>query len=145
VSIIVEYFTAPDDAAAAGVLHGGPDSVFPTLSCGNFPADAAMTEWESLLLGRRGAAHDAAPRPREVGPRTPSGPARVFAASAGLQRALAEAGREALAALARNWVEEYAEDLGGMGADVAGEILWDLADLARSATALRQALYCWMC
>ncbi|HEX4790453.1 MAG TPA: hypothetical protein VH372_18455 [Actinospica sp.] len=139
-SIIVEYFTAPDDAAAADVLYGGPESVYPTLSCGNFLADIAMTEWEVLLLGRLGAAP-----PRVVAGHEPSGIARVFAASAALQTALAAAGREALERLARHWLEEYADDVSGMAPDTARELLWELAELAREAKALRQALYCWMC
>jgi hypothetical protein len=145
VSIIVEYFTAPDDAAAADVLYGGPDSLFPTLSCGNFLADVAMTEWESMLLARDGAVGHAAAPPRVVAYHEPARVARVFAASAAFQTALAEAGREVLAALARRWVEECAEEPDGLEAETARELLWELADLARAANALRQVLYCWMC
>jgi hypothetical protein len=99
-----------------------------------------MTEWEVLLLGRLGAAP-----PRVVAGHEPSGIARVFAASAALQTALAAAGREALERLARHWLEEYADDVSGMAPDTARELLWELAELAREAKALRQALYCWMC
>lgn len=146
----MEYFTAPDDAAAAGVLFGGPETVFPTVSCGNFLADAAMTEWESLLLGRAVGERDTSPRPRVVAGLGSGRAARVFAASAALQSALAGAGREALAALAERWIAErwaaeYAEELGEMRAETVREILWQLADLARAAGALRQAVYCWMC
>ncbi|MEV0037535.1 hypothetical protein [Streptomyces sp. NPDC050804] len=93
-SIIVEFFVAPDDASAA------------------------------LALG--------------------TGPERTFEALYGLVTALARAERFRLHEIAASWVGRRAEDGEVIEADVAGEILSDLAALARSAARQRQGLYCWV-
>ncbi|MGV9892759.1 hypothetical protein [Streptomyces sp. NPDC003395] len=50
-SIIVEFFAAPDDASAALVLQAGPRRAFESLSFGNFDPEEAVVEWECLLAG----------------------------------------------------------------------------------------------
>ena len=144
-SIIVEYFIAPDDATAADVLVGGPEDVFPTMSCGNFFADAAAAEWEAILLGRVAGEFEAAGGPRVVAEAGSDSLAMVFAVSSRLQTALGGANRDALTAVARRWIQEYGGNYPSFEPDTACEILWELADLARSANDQRQVLYCWMC
>lgn len=143
VSIIIEYFAADDDAAAAAVLDGGPGDDFETMSCGNFLADFATAEWESVLLGRTVAEHEDADPSRVVIDDGPESYRRVFALSPELQAALAGARPDRLAGVAERWVDEYGGD--GVRADTACEILRELSDLARSASSRGQSLYCWMC
>lgn len=147
VSIIIKYFTAPDDASAAKALHGGPDeSVFETMGCGNFLADSAMTEWETLLTGRSPEEHENAEWPRVVADDGPDSGIQVFAASPELQNALAAANRETLAEVAQQWADQYSEDYGGtFEPDTAAEILYELSELSRSANSRKHTLYCWMC
>lgn len=147
-SIIVEFFAAADDASAAEVLYGGPEvSGYETVSCGNFIASFAMTEWESLLTHRSPEDHENAEDPRIVAadgdPDDPT--VSVFAASPFLQNALASADEERLTEVAHVWAAQYSEEWGLFEPDTAARILFELADLARSANAERHTVYCWMC
>lgn len=144
-SIIIEYFTAPDDASAAAVLEGGPEAVFETMTCGNFLADLAMADWEILLADQSPRDQEQGERPRVVVDDGPRSSTQIFAASPELQAALAGADRERLATIAHEWARQYSEDYGDFEPDTACEIFYELADLARSANAQQHTLYCWMC
>ncbi|MFC1431127.1 hypothetical protein ACEZDB_10745 [Streptacidiphilus sp. N1-3] len=50
-SVIVEFFVAPDEASAVVALSHGPHTSLPTLSCRNFDPEEALIEWECLLAG----------------------------------------------------------------------------------------------
>lgn len=145
-SIIINYFTAPDDANAAEVLDDGPEAFFETMICGNFLADLAMADWEILLTGRSPEDYEQAEWPRIVNDDEPRSSKQIFAASPELQAALAAADRERLTEAAHQWARQYSEDYGGdFKPDTVCEIFYELSDLARSANAQKHTLYCWMC
>ncbi|MEV8547544.1 hypothetical protein [Streptomyces sp. NPDC051572] len=48
---IIKFFVAPDHDAAA-VVEVGPDGVFESLTFGNFDAEEALIEWESIVTGQ---------------------------------------------------------------------------------------------
>ncbi|XUL86384.1 hypothetical protein ACQ86D_06475 [Streptomyces galilaeus] len=90
-SIIIRFFLAPDRAAAAVVVEGGPDGVFELLTYGNFDAEEALAEWESIFTGRSFEELVAADEPEVVAdPGDGEGPV-ILAASRVLQDALAAA------------------------------------------------------
>ena len=68
----------------------------------------------------------------------------IFAASAELQAALAEADPVALAQAADRWIELQAEDAPKYDGELFSEMLQELAGLARTADH-GDGLYCWMC
>lgn len=51
-SIIIKFFVAPDHDAAAAVVEVGPDDFFESLTFGNFDAEEALIEWESIFTGQ---------------------------------------------------------------------------------------------
>jgi hypothetical protein len=65
-SIIIEFFTAPDDTAAAGIADRGPTGAFDSLACGNFDATEAVIEWESIFTGQSFETLVSADEPRGV-------------------------------------------------------------------------------
>ncbi|MEC3920313.1 hypothetical protein [Nocardia sp. CDC160] len=142
-SIIVEFFIAPDDHAAASVVDEGPDGVFPTMTCGNFLADIAVTDWESILLGTD-ADGASSGGPRVVAMPDLDSILQVFALSPQLQTALADIDRDAVDTVAHQWIAEYGQKYLGFEPDKASEILWELTAMARSANTQKQSLYCWI-
>ncbi|MEY2241927.1 hypothetical protein AB8A21_03045 [Streptomyces sp. BF23-18] len=139
-STIVEFFAAPDDAAAALVLRTGPRHPFESLSFGNFDPEEAAVEWECLLAG--GSFEDLveAGEPRLVAGHDDG--CVVFAFSPRLFAALAEAERSELDDAAASWAALRAEDGEVIDTDIASVILGDLAALARSARLQGRAVYC---
>ncbi|MFE4832318.1 hypothetical protein [Streptomyces sp. NPDC056672] len=142
-SIIVEFFVAPDDASAALALGTGPGRAFEALSCGNFDPEEAVVEWECLFEGGDFEDRVETGEPRIIAGEPDDG-CVVFVVPHGLFTALARAERFRLHEIAALWVGRRAEDGEVIEADVAGEILSDLAALARSAARQRQRLYCWV-
>ena len=143
-SIIIEFFTAPDDTAAAGIVDRGPTGAFGSLSCGNFDATEAVIEWESIFTGQSFETLVSADEPRMVVyPDEGDGPL-VFVASGALQGALADAAPARLAEVGELWIAERAEDGEVFDPEMVGELLGDLADLARTARERGHSLYCWM-
>jgi len=132
-STIVEFFIAPGDDAAAAVADHGPDGVYETAQYGNFSPDIAMGEWESAL----GIAGDGRPRTVAVGS------SFVVAASAALQATLAAADDERLAEAAVRWAGLRADDGEEIDPEFAGDILSEVASLARTAAECDHRLYCW--
>jgi hypothetical protein len=143
-SIIIEFFTAPDDTAAAGIVDRGPTGAFDSLACGNFDATEAVIEWESIFAGQSFETLVSADEPRMViGPDEGDG-ALVFAASGALQGALADAAPARLAEVGELWVAERAEDGEVFDPEMVGELMGDLAALARTARGRGHSLYCRM-
>ena len=140
-SIIIEFFTAPDDVAAASIVEGGPEGIFETVQYGNFDAMTALAEWDSILTGRELDVLISADVPRVVV--GDDGPF-IFAASAELQAALAEADPVTLPQVADRWIELQGEDAHRYDGELFGEMLQELASLARTA-GHGHGLYCWMC
>jgi hypothetical protein len=96
VSIIVEFFTASDDASARAIADPGPDGTFETFTVGNFDTITAIEEWDRILTGRTTEQLEADGVPRILTEDSPF----VIAASAALQNALISASRDELATTA---------------------------------------------
>ncbi|MFE4694793.1 hypothetical protein ACFRH6_32660 [Streptomyces sp. NPDC056749] len=142
-SVIVEFFAAPDDTSAARALRTGPRRAFESLSFGNFDPEEAVVEWQCLLAG--GSFDDLvdAGEPRPVAGQDDDG-CLVLALSPRLAAALAEAAGPELQDAAVAWSSQRAADGEVIGTDIASVILGDLAALARSARRQGQEVYCWV-
>ncbi|MET7688461.1 hypothetical protein ABZT06_10850 [Streptomyces sp. NPDC005483] len=143
-SIVIKFFVAPGHDAAAAVVDGGPDEAFEPLSYGNFDAEEAMIEWESIFTGRSFDALVAAGEPEAVADLDDGEGPVVFAASRALQGALAAVDQSRLVEVSQSWVEERASDGEAFDQDIATKILSDLARLARGIVGRDDRLYCWM-
>lgn len=143
VSIIVEFFAAPDDASAALVLRTGPRRAFESLSFGNFDPGEAVVEWECLFAGASFDQLVEADEPRLVAGQDDDG-CVVFAISPCLSAALAEAERSELKDAAVAWSFQRAEDGEVIDPEIAEAILSDLAALVSSARRQGQNVYCWV-
>ncbi|MER7485620.1 hypothetical protein ABTY20_06840 [Streptomyces sp. NPDC126497] len=142
-SIIVKFFVAPSHEAAAAVVDGGPERTFESLEYGNFDAEEALIEWESIFSGRSFEELVAADEPEAVAePDDGEGP-MVFAVPRALQDALAAADRSRLAEVGRLWIQERAADGEAFDQEIATRILSDLAGLARDIGGRDHRLYCW--
>lgn len=145
VSVIVEFFVAPDDASAALVLQTGPRRAFESLSFGNFDPEEAVVEWECLLAGGGFEELVEAGEPRTVaGQGDDDDGCVVFAISPRLSGALAEVERPELKDAAVSWAAQRAEDGEVIDAEIAEVILSDLAALVGSARRQGQGVYCWV-
>ncbi|MFJ8444038.1 hypothetical protein [Kitasatospora griseola] len=143
-SIIIKFFVAPNRDAAAAVVEGGPDGVFDSLTYGNFDAEEALIEWESIFTGRNFEELVDADVPDVVAdPGDGEGPL-VLVASLPLQDALTAAGEPRLAEVSQQWVRERAEDGEVFAPETAAWILTGLAELARGIGDPESRLYCWM-
>jgi hypothetical protein len=136
-SSIIRFFVAPDDEAAATVVDGDPENTFESVTYGNFDADLALLEWDSLLTGQAFddlllASASGVITEEEDG-------ALIVAASAELQEALGSATGAELARVAQLWVDERAAEGETIDPELAREILTELARLARTA---EHRLYC---
>lgn len=142
VSIIIEFFVAPDDAAAAGVLDAGAEGVFESASMGNFDAGSAAIEWESILTGRGFADLAALDMPRIVADAGCGSVCVVFAVSSVLRAALTAADDHQVDGVASEWVRRNADNGGELDPEVARLILSDVAGLARLASRQGHEVYC---
>jgi hypothetical protein len=143
VSIIIRFFVAPSHQAAAAVVDGGPDGVFESLSYGNFDAEGAMIEWESIFTGRRFDELIAADEPEVIADPGDGGGPMLLAASKALRDALAAADQSRLVEVSRLWVQERAADGEVFDQEIATQILSDLARLAHGLRGRDHRLYCW--
>ena len=144
-SIIVDFFTAPDDNAAAGVVDGGPAGRFETVKYGNFIPDLALMEWEAVFSGGSLEGALAGGAPRIVAGRGQGSVAAVIAFPAGLAAALAAADEPWLAEAAARWAQLRAENGEELDPLLAGEILSEVAGLASSAAERGHQVYFWRC
>ncbi|MFF2777556.1 hypothetical protein ACFVU3_21910 [Streptomyces sp. NPDC058052] len=142
-SIIVEFFAAPDDASAALVPPTGPGPAFESLSFGNFDAEEALIEWECWFSGVAFEELVDADKPRHVAGPDDDGPV-VLALSPRLSAALAGAGPDQVRDAAVAWSTQRAEDGEVIDTEIAGVILGDLAALAGRARRQGRSLYCWV-
>ncbi|MFJ6769906.1 hypothetical protein ACIQOV_02800 [Kitasatospora sp. NPDC091257] len=109
-SIIIKFFVAPDDKAAAAVVEHGPGEAFESLVFGNFDVEEAMIEWEGILTGRSFEELVEADEPAVVAdPGDGEGP-MVLAASTALQDALAVADTPRLVEVSELWAQERAAE-----------------------------------
>ncbi|MFI7546398.1 hypothetical protein [Actinoplanes sp. NPDC049599] len=136
-SSIIRFFVAPDDEAAATVVDGDPENTFESVTYGNFDADLALLEWDSLLTGR---AFDDLLLASASGVITDEDDgALIVAASPELQEALAAASEAELERVARLWADERAAEGETVDPELAHEILTELARLSRTT---EHRLYC---
>ncbi|WP_316784925.1 hypothetical protein [Streptomyces sasae] len=142
-SIIVEFFAAPDDTSSALALQSGPGRAFESLSFGNFDPEEAVIEWECLLVGGSFEELVEASEPRIVAGQDEGG-CVVFALSPRLSAALADAERSKLREVATSWAAQRAEDGEAIDTEVADVILGDLAALVSSTRRQGQSVYCWV-
>ncbi|MFF3601716.1 hypothetical protein [Kitasatospora indigofera] len=142
-SIIVNFFVAPDHEAAAAVVGHGPEGVFETLVFGNFDASEAMIEWESIFTGRSFEELVDADEPVVIADLDDGDGPTVFVASEALRHALAAADGVSLAEVGKLWVNGLAAEGEEFDLDIATEILGDLARLARGIDGRGDSLYCW--
>ncbi|MFD9327974.1 hypothetical protein [Streptomyces sp. NPDC060065] len=141
-SIIVEFFVAQDDASAALALQTGPGRV-ESLSFGNFDPEEAVVDWECLLADVRFEELVEAGEARIVADQGDGG-CVVFAISARLSTALADAERSQLRDVAVSWAAQRAKDSEAIDTEIADGILGDLAALVSSARRQGQGVYCWV-
>ncbi|MFD7618273.1 hypothetical protein [Streptomyces sp. NPDC059802] len=142
-SIVVKFFVAPDDTSAALALQTGPGRAFESRSFGNFDPEEAVVAWECLLVGGSFEELVQAGEPRIVAGQDDDG-CVVFAISPRLLTALAGAERSRLRDVAASWVQQRSEDGEMVEAEIADEIVSELAALARSARRQSRGVYCWV-
>ena len=136
-SSIITFFLAPDDEAAATVADSDPAGTFESVTYGNFDADLALLEWDSLLTGR---AFDTLLLASAAGVITEEEDgALIVAASVELQESLSRASEADLGRVARLWVDERAAEGEDIDPELAREILTELARLSRTT---EHRLYC---
>jgi hypothetical protein len=141
-STIIDFFVAPDDAAAAGVVHGGPRGTFETVTYGNFDVFLALGEWDAAFGAGTGSTATTVDDPDVVAGGDPD--PWILAVPPGLVRALAGADRPALAA-AERWVHDQAAEGIELDAQLFTEMFDELAGLARTATESGGSTCCWVC
>ncbi|MGW4379865.1 hypothetical protein [Kitasatospora sp. NPDC004531] len=135
-STIIDFFAAPNDAAAGEAQLVGPAKAFASVSFGGFDPEEAVVEWEELLTG------NSAGEPRVVADQDDDGGCFVFALPPRLTAALADAEPVALRSAATAWTRLRAADGESIDAAVATAILEDLAALATGAGQFGHRLYC---
>ncbi|MGW2402131.1 hypothetical protein ACWCYY_36830 [Kitasatospora sp. NPDC001664] len=142
-SIVIKFFVAPNRDAAAAVVEGGPDGVFDSLTYGNFDAEEALIEWESIFTGQSFAELVDADVPEVVADLEDGEGPLIFLVPASLQDALAGADDLRLAEASRRWVQERAEDREVLAPEISAWILTGLAELASGIGDREDRLYCW--
>ncbi|MGW1292458.1 hypothetical protein [Streptomyces sp. NPDC002533] len=142
-SIIVNFFVAPDDTSAALTLETGPGQAYESLSLGNFDPVGAVVEWQSLLTDRSFEDLVEAGEPRVVAAQYGGG-CFVFALSPDLFTALADAEQPTLRDVAGSWAQLRSDEGEIIDADIADAIVSDLAALVSSARRQGQSVYCWV-
>ena len=142
VSSIIEFFVAPDDAAAAGVAEGGPGVSFESATYGNFDVWSTLEEWESILTGRSleelvsGGGNVVAGG---------DGIPLVWAIPRDLMTALADADDQLLSGAAEQWIRLRDEEGETIDSELAQELIREVAALAVDAIRTGSSLYCWIC
>jgi hypothetical protein len=141
----IEFFAAPDDAAAAAVHARGPGPSLTTVSgTGTYiDADDAVITWENLLTCRARPNMATCEEPRMVADYVNDGSA-VFALSDELVAKLTEADSLRLQEIAEAWLAEVLRDGAEIDLDAALGILLGVAELAREAARSGDRVYCWV-
>ncbi|MFD9793733.1 hypothetical protein ACFWXK_22630 [Streptomyces sp. NPDC059070] len=139
-----DYFSAPHDDAAVGVLDqpGGPDaSGFDVVALKGLDPVVTMASLEAILTGCTYDEASARPRAGRLLSSPDHESAFIISLSDTLQEALASASHDGLADAAAAWAET--DELRGCGIDAAREVLVLLSGLANRASSGRRRLYCW--
>lgn len=147
--ILCDYFPAASDEAAAAVIDvlGGPRAVadpeLDVLELKGLDPSVLIGKLEGLLRGLDYDAVTENPRWSQIVAGRDDGNQLIIALTDEVQAALATSSEADLRRVAVPWSQ--VEEISGQcdPADLA-EILIELAALARSATARRERLYCWV-
>ncbi|WP_371647929.1 MULTISPECIES: hypothetical protein [unclassified Streptomyces] len=140
-----DYFSAPDDEAAVGVLDqiGGPDaSGFDVISLKGIDPSVTMASLEAILTRCSYDEASARPRAGQILSSPDHESALIISLSDTLQEALASASHERLAEAGGAWAVTDELQAYGITADTAYEVLVLLSGLANRASDGRR-LYCW--
>lgn len=141
-STIIEFFVAPDDEVAAGVVQGGPGEDLKPVTYGNFDVWTSMVEWESILLDKDLDEVLETGGPDSVGH---DGGALVFLLPPDVTKALAEADAGTLGTMAERWAALRTKEGQDIDIELAREMVGEMASLAVDAEASKGAIYCWVC
>ena len=142
----VEFFAAPNDAAAAAVRTKGPAARRYAVVDANdihFDADDAVIAWRNLLAGRAGHYLSEPGDPRMVADMVNDGSA-VFALPDELVTDLIKASPRRLRDVAEVWVPVVVADGTEIDVDTAAVLISGIAELARAAAGTDDRLYCWV-
>lgn len=138
--VMYDYFAAPSDEVAAGVLDGGPSQLEPVQTKWLDPV-VVMGNLESLLTGR---AYDDVvddERSGQLLAMESDGEVLVLTVTDGLRDGLATA--TDLNGVATAWART--EELSGWTPEQLTEVLQELQALAKKAADKDERLYCWVC
>jgi hypothetical protein len=141
---LYDYFSAPDDAAAATTFDGGPGAAgFPTLDVKGIDPFLQLGGAEALLLGRPVEVVIGHPRAGHLVSESTEDCPWVVTLTDEFRDALAAATPDVLAEVALPWsrTEEFGEDC---DPEPLADFLGRLAELARGAREGGHRLYCWI-
>ena len=149
--LICDYFAAPSDVSAAGVVDrdGGPAATatapgFPTVAGGYIDPVVVLGTVAALLTGRTFGEVLAARDRRDPVAMEDDGAQVVMRVDDVVVDALSRADAAALTAVAGPW--SRTDELAGISdPESQAEFLHDLAGLVRGARERGEALYCWVC
>ncbi len=144
--VMCAYFSAPDDAAALGVLDqpGGPHgSAFDTLPLRGFDPVIVMVDLEALLTDCSYDEAAARPRSGKVLASPDAGTACVVSVSDTLQEALTTSPLTSLTDVAARWAGTDELRQLDVTPETALEALALLTELAGRARSAKHRLFCW--
>jgi hypothetical protein len=141
----IEFFAAPNDAAAAAVRNGGPAARYTVVAANDMYlyADDAVIAWQNLLAGRPGVYLSEQDDLHMVADYLNDGSA-VFALPDDLVVSLTEASPRRLREVAEAWVPAVVADGSEIDVETAAVLISEVAELGRAAVGTRNRLYCWV-
>ncbi|HKW73495.1 MAG TPA: hypothetical protein VJQ08_11775 [Candidatus Dormibacteraeota bacterium] len=140
--MLTDYFAAPDDEAAKGVLERGPKAAgLPTIEAKLLDPVVTMATLEQILLGTDAMTIIDDSRDSVIAGLEKEGPL-IASLRPSLVEGLGTPDAARLLATARQWA--LTEELSDADPKDLYEFLWNLAHLAQWAVANRQQVYCWI-
>lgn len=142
----IEFFCAPNDAAAAAVRNRGPAEKYASVDANNlyFDADDAVIAWWNLLTGRASLYWSEQDDLHMVADYVNDGSA-VFALPDELVSNLIKASPLRLREVAEVWVAAVVADDGPeIDVETTTVLMSRIAELARAAAGTEGRLYCWV-
>jgi hypothetical protein len=145
VSKYIEFFAAPNDAAAAAVRNRGPAETYTAVAANDMylDADDAVIAWRNLLTGRAGLYLSKQDDLHWVADFLNDGSA-VFALPEELVINLIEAAPHRLRDVAEVWVPAVVADGTEIDVETTVVLMSKIAELARAAVGTEARLYCWV-
>ncbi|MGW6937555.1 hypothetical protein ACWGF3_00805 [Streptomyces xanthophaeus] len=143
---LCDYFSAPDDQAAVGVLRtpGGPGQAeLDVVFLKDIDPVVAIAQLEAVMTGCSHEEATGSPRSGQLLSEPEDGPPFVVTMTDTLIDALASASPDDLVRCAEPWSMTDELRQIGIGVEATAEVLAGLAGLARRARASDRRLYCW--